>query len=113
VTTGKGVKELSEKNAEPDKEPIKEPENYPREMISLVCPCCGELVPVELILNAGGLSSYLDIVGINEGGYTEKDASKRWPVLALEVKVDERRYLDDKLNFLLKKYEDLKIVPEL
>jgi len=94
-------------------EPVQGPENYPREMLSLVCPCCGELIPVELILNAGNLSSYLDIVGINEGGYSEKDACKRWPVLALEIKADERRYLDDKLQFLLKKYEDLKIVPEL
>ena len=79
------------------------PENYPRDMISIVCPCCGELVPVELILNAGELSRYLDIVGINEGGYSDKDSSKRWPVVALEVKADERRaMMDDKLTSLLK-----------
>lgn len=91
------------------------PENYPRDMISIVCPCCGELVPVELILNAGGLSRYLDIVGINEGGYSDKDSNKRWPVVALEVKADERRFLDDRLSSLLKRYEDVKVklVPDL
>jgi hypothetical protein len=91
------------------------PDNYPREMISIVCPCCGELVPVELILNAGDLSRYLDIVGINEGGYSDKDSSKRWPVVALEVKADERRLIDDKLTNLLKRYDEakVKLMPEL
>jgi hypothetical protein len=91
------------------------PENLPREMISIVCPCCGELVPVELILNAGEISRYLDIVGINEGGYSDKDCNKRWPVVALEVKADQRRLIDDKLTSLLKRYEDakLKLVPDL
>ncbi len=92
-----------------------EPESYPREMVSIVCPCCGELVPVELILNAGTLSRYLDIVGINEGGYTEKDSNKRWPVVALEVKGDERQYLDERLAALLKKYENARtnLTPDL
>lgn len=91
------------------------PENYPREMISIVCPCCGELVPVELILNAGDISRYLDIVGINEGGYSDKDTGKRWPVVALEVKADERRLMDDKLTSLLKRYDDAKskLIPDL
>ena len=79
------------------------PDNLPREMVSIVCPCCGELVPVEMILNAGDLSRYLDIVGINEGGYTDKDSIKRWPVVALEVKADEQRMIDDKLTILLKR----------
>jgi len=84
-------------------------------MISIVCPCCGELVPVELILNAGDLGRYLDIVGINEGGYSDNDNSKRWPVVALEVKADERRLIDDKLSNLLKRYEDakVKLMPDL
>jgi hypothetical protein len=84
-------------------------------MISIVCPCCGELVPVELILNAGDLSRYLDIVGINEGGYSDKDGSKSWPVVALEVTADERRLIDDKLTLMLKRYEDakVKLAPEL
>lgn len=85
-----------------------EPESYPRDMISIVCPCCGELVPIELILNAGGLNGYLDIVGIAEGGYSDRDNNKRWPVIALEVKVDETRYLQDRVSSLLKKYEDAK-----
>ncbi len=92
-----------------------DPDSLPRDMISIVCPCCGELVPVELILNAGELSRYLDIVGINEGGYSDKDSSKRWPVVALEVKADDRRLMDDKLAALLKRYEDakIKLSPEL
>ena len=93
--------------------------SYPRDMISVVCPCCGELVPVELILNAGGISSYLDIVGINEGGYSEKDSSKPWPVVALEVKADEKRLIDDRMSSMLKQTDGpkvetkVKIVPEL
>jgi hypothetical protein len=99
--------ELIEKNADQ--------ENCPRDMISIVCPCCGELVPVELILNAGDISRYLDIVGINEGGYSDKDSNKRWPVVALEVKVDERRLVDDKLTSLLKRYDEakVKLMPDL
>ena len=87
----------------------------PRDMISVMCPCCGELVPVELILNAGDMSRYLDIVGINEGGYSDKDSGKRWPVVALEVKADERRLVDDKLVSLLKRYDEanVKLMPEL
>lgn len=91
-------------------------ERLPRDMISVVCPCCGELVPVELILNAGTLNDYSDIVGISEGGYSDRDCKKAWPVLALEVKVDEKRYLDDKLTYLLKRYDEAKariIAPEL
>ena len=91
------------------------PANYPRDMISIVCPCCGELVPVELILNAGEISRYLDIVGINEGGYSDQDRSKSWPVVALEVKADERRLIDDKLTGMLKRYDEakVKLMPEL
>ena len=98
---------MTEKNQEPD--------NFPRDMISIVCPCCGELVPVEIILNAGSLNGYLDIVGISEGGYTDRDNNKRWPVIALETKADETRYLEDRVSSLLKKYEDakVKLVPEL
>lgn len=90
-------------------------ENLPRDMISIVCPCCGELVPVELILNAGDISRYLDIVGITEGGYSDKDSNKGWPVVALEVKADERRLVDDKLTVILKRYEDgrTKLEPQL
>lgn len=90
-------------------------DNFPREMVSIVCPCCGDLVPVELILNAGDLSRYLDIVGINEGGYSDKDSNKRWPVVALEVKADERRLIDEKLTGLLKHYDKARdrLMPEL
>jgi hypothetical protein len=91
-----------------------EQESLPRDMISIVCPCCGELVPIELILNAGGLNGYFDIVGIAEGGYSERDNNKRWPVIALELKADETRYLEDRVSSLLKKYEDakVKLVPD-
>jgi len=90
-------------------------DNYPRDMISIVCPCCGELVPVELILNAGDLSRYMELIGINEGGYSEKDSRKHWPVVALEIKADERRLVDDKLTSLLKRYDEakVKLMPEL
>ncbi len=103
-----GVEEkLSEQGTSPD--------NLPRDMISIVCPCCGELVPVELILNAGDISRYLDIVGINEGGYSDKDSNKNWPVVALEVRADERRLVDDKLTIMLKRYDDArtKLEPQL
>ena len=98
---------MTEKDAGPD--------NYPRDMISIICPCCGELVPVELILNAGEISRYIDIVGINEGGYSDKDRSKNWPIVALEVKTDERRLIDDKLTIMLKRYDEAKtkLMPEL
>jgi hypothetical protein len=102
-------------NTEEQEYVVKE-EQLPRDMISIVCPCCGELVPVELILNAGGINEYSDIVGISEGGYSEKDGRKAWPVLALEVRVDEKKYLDNKLTYLLKRYDEAKaklISPDL
>jgi hypothetical protein len=78
-------------------------------MISIVCPCCGELVPIELILNAGDISRYLDIIGINEGGSSDRDSNKHWPIVALEVKADERRLIDDKITSMLKRYDEAKV----
>jgi hypothetical protein len=90
-------------------------ESSPREMTPVVCPCCGEYIPVELIVNAGAYNEFIEVVGINQAGYTEKDGEKPWPVLAIEIRIDEKKLLEEKLSNLLKRYEDRSRVglPEL
>lgn len=70
-------------------------ENCQRRIAEITCPCCGKLVPVEIVLNAAGINEYIDGMLVQEGDNTQIDIDKPWPVLTIEAEVDTKYLIEN------------------
>lgn len=77
-------------------------ENRNRSIAEITCPCCGRLVPVEIVLSAGGVNEYIDAILVQEGDSTHVDIDKPWPVLTVEAEIDTKYLIEN--NEAVKEY---------
>jgi hypothetical protein len=56
------------------------------------CPCCGELIPVEIELHAAPLDRYIEYMNVQP---CYNDESKSWPQVHLEIATDTKSMLEN------------------
>jgi len=76
--------------------------NCQRSIAEVTCPCCGRLLPVEIVLSAAGINEYIDAILVQEGDSTQIDTDRPWPLLTVEAEIDTK-YLIENIE-LVKEY---------
>jgi len=78
-------------------------EENTRTLTEIRCPCCGIMVPVEIILHASPLDKYIEYITDQNSYIDETDEKKTWPVIHLEMEADTKRLIEDQA---VEKYHD-------
>ncbi len=77
--------------------------NYNRGITEITCPCCGKLIPLEVVLSAAAIQEYIECILIQKGDDTTTD-EKPWPVISIEAEIDTKELIEN--NGPVKDYHD-------